>query len=138
MKKKFVSLLPKGLADMIKDAVAFMRDPEARIVSEYKYPNGNAMSVRDAKMQGLSRYYTKDKAGIYHYQNHNIGQVFTAVGIALRERPNGPAYFWFNDTFCPIVPNDTEESLLVRWEEWRDEYQKGSNFLLKTIRKFSE
>ena len=45
--------LIKGFIEMFKDAVAFVKDPEARKLSKHKYPNGNGMSVREAKKQGL-------------------------------------------------------------------------------------
>jgi len=44
---------------MLKSAMSFITDPEARAVSPIKYPNGNAMSIREAKSFGL---YIGDEA----------------------------------------------------------------------------
>jgi len=47
--KEFV----KNIKAMFADAFAFVTDPNARTISRFTYPNGNAMSVRDAKKKGL-------------------------------------------------------------------------------------
>jgi len=38
---------------MIKDAWAFIFDKNARTLSQFTFPNGNLMSIRDAKRAGL-------------------------------------------------------------------------------------
>lgn len=38
---------------LVSDAIAFVRDPEARITSNFVYPSGNLMSIRDARKKGL-------------------------------------------------------------------------------------
>ena len=43
----------KNLSRIFSDAFAFLRDPDARKISPYKYPSGNPMSIRDAKKAGL-------------------------------------------------------------------------------------
>lgn len=43
----------KNFFALIADAIAFVRDPEARIASNFTYPNGNPMSIRDARKKGL-------------------------------------------------------------------------------------
>jgi len=44
----------KFLTAIFTDAWAFITDPDARKVSIHRFPNGAAMSVREAKMKGLS------------------------------------------------------------------------------------
>jgi len=41
------------MLEIFKSALSFITDPEARVVSPLTYPNGNAMSVREAKAYGL-------------------------------------------------------------------------------------
>jgi len=49
-----VAILKKtGLVELFDDAWAFLSNPEARTVSQFKYPNGMPMSVRYAKKEGL-------------------------------------------------------------------------------------
>lgn len=43
----------KTFIDLIIDAFAFITNPDARKVSEFKFPSGNYMSVRDAKKRKL-------------------------------------------------------------------------------------
>lgn len=43
----------KNWKRVFTDAWAFVADPEARKISNFKYPNGAAMSVRCARKQGL-------------------------------------------------------------------------------------
>lgn len=44
-----------AFVEMFIDFWAFIVDPDAREVSDFKYPNGNAMSVRCAKKLGLKK-----------------------------------------------------------------------------------
>ncbi len=44
-----------AMKPMVEDAIVFIVDPEARAISEFKYLNGNPMSVRDARRNGLMR-----------------------------------------------------------------------------------
>lgn len=48
MKEIFLSLV-----NLLEDVIAFVRDPDARKVSRFLFPNGNPMSIRDAKKKGL-------------------------------------------------------------------------------------
>ena len=43
----------KIIKKIFEDACAFLTDPDARKFSRHKYPNGNGMSVREAKKRGL-------------------------------------------------------------------------------------
>ena len=43
----------RGYREMAECAIAYVRDPEARTNSGYKYPNGNPISVREARKLGL-------------------------------------------------------------------------------------
>lgn len=38
---------------LIKEAWKFVVDPESRVTSQFKYPNGNPMSVKEARDRGL-------------------------------------------------------------------------------------
>ena len=38
---------------IVQDAIAFVMDPDARTISEFKYPSGRPMSVREAKRNSL-------------------------------------------------------------------------------------
>ena len=60
--------------------------------------------------------------------------VFDAIQQALDTKPEGVTWFWWNATFCPILPNDKNDSLYNRWSEWREAYQKGA--LLSAIESF--
>ncbi len=41
------------ILSLFEDALAFVTNPDARKVSQFKYPSGQPMSVREAKKQGL-------------------------------------------------------------------------------------
>ena len=43
----------KIIKEIFTDAYAFLTNPDARKLSRHKYPNGNGMSVREAKKRGL-------------------------------------------------------------------------------------
>ena len=49
MKKNIFS----GFGKMIKDAIAFVFDKDARVLSTHRYESGRYMSVREAKKKGL-------------------------------------------------------------------------------------
>jgi hypothetical protein len=53
IKKNVVSVFITTLNELFKDAIAYIKDPDARIVSNFTYPNGNPMSLRDAKKNNL-------------------------------------------------------------------------------------
>jgi hypothetical protein len=88
-------------------------------------------------MESVSWY--QDYSGLHHYQfDRALGTVLEAIQEALATRPLGPAWFWFNDTFCPMRPphvgSDPEQEaidLYNSWSHWRDSYQNGN--LLDTL-----
>jgi hypothetical protein len=86
--------------------------------------------------------YTKDASGLMHYRITEFTGVTVqeAIEDALKYRPKTkPSTFWFNGTFCPILQNDNAKSLLLRWFEWRDAYQKQmGNIFIEKIEKFSK
>ncbi len=67
----------------------------------------------------------QDATGLWHYQFMvGAGHVKSAAMDALEHRIE-PSWFWFNGTPAPIHLGDDVESLVKRWEEWREYDQKG-------------
>lgn len=66
-----------------------------------------------------------DRAGVQHFQGvHPLGPkvadgVMRASVLALRTRPAGPCWFWWAGSPAPMTADDTAETLLHRWREWR-------------------
>jgi hypothetical protein len=83
-------------------------------------------------LEGVS--WHQDYSGLYHYRFESaLGTVSEAIQEALATRPLGPAWFWFNDTFCPMQPPnagaDPEQEaidLYSSWSHWRDSYKNGN------------
>jgi hypothetical protein len=85
--------------------------------------------------------WTTDPSGLQHWRS-DLPPSSTVYDAAARclDTLNGrlfgrhmlrPAWFWWNDTPCPVVlvdgdvSNDTVSSLVDRWHEWRD-HSKGA------------
>lgn len=61
--------------------------------------------------------YYKDRCGLWHYHSYqNTFLIEEAIEDALERRPKEPAWFWFNQLFTPIYPDDTKETLQARWK----------------------
>ena len=76
--------------------------------------------------------FQQDPSGLWHYnyRRHRMGYVWNAVDDALKCRPEAAAWFWFNDTPCPMLPSDDRQTLLARWEEWREAYHRDRRSFL--------
>ncbi|MFA7285431.1 MAG: hypothetical protein WC011_01095 [Candidatus Paceibacterota bacterium] len=57
MKQLIIFLFGVTFYEMFEDAIAFIRDPDARVVSQHNYPSGRPMSIREAKRKGLIHNY---------------------------------------------------------------------------------
>lgn len=78
-------------------------------------------------------FFKKDRSGMYHYNHTELGHVSLAIKDALRYRPKGVTWFWFNGTPAAIYSRDTIKSLQERWTEWRRAYQKNSETFLDVL-----
>ncbi len=80
----------------------------------------------------------RDASGLWHYSHERAGHVTEAIVDALANRPTTrPMWFWFNSTPAPIEPNDTVETLLVRWHKWRTVYLQNPTNLLSYLEDYS-
>lgn len=87
----------------------------------------------------MSKLFTKDEAGISHYHPlFHHGPVDRCVKVALRYRPSGPCWFWFNGTFAPMHAGDTADMLCRRWNAYRSDYQRDPESLLGALEQMSE
>jgi hypothetical protein len=74
--------------------------------------------------------FHQDLSGLWHYEYTDLGHIGRAVSDALKHRPDGAAWFWFNGTPCPIHQDDSHEALRNRWYTWRNSYQENRAALL--------
>ncbi len=88
------------------------------------------MKVRES-IVGVSQ---QDAAGLWHYHfMQGTGTVDLAARDALDNLRNYPAWFWFNDTPCPINEGDTVATLVRRYFHWRKNIQSDPVWLLKAL-----
>jgi hypothetical protein len=70
--------------------------------------------------------FVRDPCGLWHYHFERVsGTVFTAADDAVANRPDGAAWFWFNDTHAPMHTGDSGDALHTRWQEWRESAQRA-------------
>jgi hypothetical protein len=74
-------------------------------------------------------FYVQDQSGLWHYTGRRIGtDVIDCARDALAHRPEGPAWFWFNGTFAPmVVKKDSPKALAARLQSWKGGY-RGTPF----------
>jgi hypothetical protein len=79
-----------------------------------------------------------DATGVQHYQYEGPGMITDAIRDALRTRPDGVCWFWWNGTFAPMLVNEItspeehvpgEQALYRRWLSWREHHHIGGSFL---------
>ena len=70
-------------------------------------------------------YWTRDRSGVFHFRVA-FGHVTDAAEAAIKTKTRGARIFWFNDTPAPITKEDTAETLVTRWREWREAYQQNT------------
>lgn len=64
--------------------------------------------------------FSRDQSGLFHFRWEVTGTTVEDAAIeAIRNRPKGPAWFWFNDTPTPIYSDDSPDTLVERWRQWR-------------------
>jgi len=84
---------------ILKSAISFITDPEARAVSPIKYPNGNAMSIREAKSFGLyigDEAITEDKlTELLHNATHKTPRDMAILQMAHWNACN----FWIKEMY---------------------------------------
>lgn len=81
-----------------------------------------------------ARAWYKDPAGVWHWSNHVRfgGTVRDAAELAIASRPEGPSWFWWNETPAPLADDDSASSLTSRWSEWRSAFHTGkAEFIAK-------
>ncbi len=65
--------------------------------------------------------FRRDRNGTWHYnlsRTFRAPDAYGAAADAIRHRPNGAAWFWFNDKCCPMINGDTSATLSTRLFEW--------------------
>jgi hypothetical protein len=82
--------------------------------------------------------YIYDKSGLSHYHFLELGPVQVAAEDALAHRPEGAAWFWFENTPTPIEAKDDIVQLTDRWNEWRQEIKRRPETLLVLLQMLSE
>jgi hypothetical protein len=89
---------------ILKSAISFITDPDARAVSPIKYPNGNAMSIREAKSFGLylgDEAITEDKlTELLHNATHKTPRDMAILKMAHWNVCN----FWINEVYYEKSP----------------------------------
>jgi hypothetical protein len=83
--------------------------------------------------------FTKDPTGLWHYSaSSSYGVITSFLDDALNNRPGAePCWFWFIGTPAPMFIDDTANSLLERWSEWRTSYQSDADCLLDLLQELS-
>lgn len=88
--------------------------------------------LEDRMPMDNSETWKSDRAGVLHYQgvdgvreSANLYDVERNARAAMRRRPNGPCWFWTASTGVPMAVDDTVETLVQRWSEWRLAESKG-------------
>lgn len=77
----------------------------------------------------------QDSSGLWHYHYMEAGgSIESATLDALQYSRNHPTWFWFNDTPCPIQPDDNVMALRGRWSFWRKQIQADPAWLLTQLR----
>ena len=72
---------------------------------------------RDSSLVGSIH---QDVSGIWHYKTSTrFVDIHDAAIDALRHRKLEPTFFWFSETFAPILDGDSVDTLVTRWNEWR-------------------
>ena len=77
----------------------------------------------------------RDDSGMWHYRMTYGGDIGQAAEDAITNLPSTPSCFWFNGTYCPVVPRETPGQLIDRWYEWLEAEQAGK--LVKEISEFA-
>ena len=67
-------------------------------------------------------YFDEDPGGLLHYTCNPGVTLLDAARDALENRPEGPCWFWFNDTPASMDYGDTAHDLAHRWQSWRTGY----------------
>ncbi|MBI2121513.1 MAG: hypothetical protein HYT98_00170 [Candidatus Sungbacteria bacterium] len=79
--------------------------------------------------------FHQDYCGLWHYTYEEcFGTVSQAAEDAVKNRPKGATWFWFNDTPAHIRPDDSAPTLVGRWELWRQDYQCDPKILWERLR----
>ena len=82
--------------------------------------------------------FLRDDSGIWHY-GCVVGftGIYECIEDALRHKPRGIVWFWYNDIPTPIFRNDDKATLCRRWNEWIKAHQEGGDKLQKKIRELN-
>jgi hypothetical protein len=79
--------------------------------------------------------FIKDKSGLFHFkceEESGRKEIQQAAKEAASHKPPGPAFFWAHGVFCPILPEDTGDTLFKRWDTWYSEFETDApNFMIK-------
>ncbi len=78
------------------------------------------------KKQTEEGEFVQDDSGLWHYNatSHRNGHVLFWIEDALKHKPEGPAWFWFQGEPAPIVVGDTPETLNDRWAKFNNPYHE--------------
>lgn len=82
--------------------------------------------------------YVQDRCGIWHYRRHALGHVSNAFEDALKHKPDGACFFWFNGTYAPILKGDDVNALNDRWWSWRQAHQETPALLTVRLDRMAE
>lgn len=74
------------------------------------------------------KIWQRDPAGVWHWRGSHCvpvgGVIQDAAAMCLDGWPasftSPSAWFWWQDSFCPVVSQDTVSKLVDRWQEWRE------------------
>jgi hypothetical protein len=80
--------------------------------------------------------FFEDASGLSHFIPAHE-RIEPALEEAIKNKPQGATWFWFNGTPAPMVEGDTVSSLHHRWNVWKSAYHFGYPALLEVIEAFS-
>jgi hypothetical protein len=80
-----------------------------------------------------SHNFRQDPSGLWHHISRDLGHVDSAIAEAIEHLDGRVAWFWWGDTFAPILPNDNTESLHQRWSTWRRRFQDDNRSTLTDL-----
>ena len=77
--------------------------------------------------------FREDPSGLWHHWSGDTTDIQVAAAEACRHLNGRAAWFWWQNTFAPILPDDTPEALLRRWEDWRAEGETDPTMVLRNL-----